>query len=117
MVLRRPEICRLIEFNSWTGVQRWLSDVASEPFRELVEDYLRPFDQRGEKSPLNYEGVKNHIINHSSVLETMVQMRVAELQGGIERRLPNKAGCTSFPQHTPMMKPSSSFSCLTRARN
>ena len=80
MILKRPELCRLIGFCSWTAVQAWLLEVIEAPFFHLIEGYLAPYRQHGQKSPTGSEGIKDYFVHRAPILETLVEQRFAELE-------------------------------------
>ncbi len=92
MVLKRPEICEAIGFNSWTAVQVWLDDVVSPAFDELIRDYLEPFAVRGQRNPPGTRETKDYFISFASDLDRVVERRVSELEQGLVYD-PNKTGC------------------------
>jgi hypothetical protein len=93
MVLGRWELCEAIQFNSWTAVQGWYWRVAGGAFLELRDDYLEPFDRRGEKSPPGSWQIKEFFVRSAEELNQRVDERVAELEAGVARPSPNKEGC------------------------
>lgn len=95
MVLKRPEICRLIGFNSWTAVQVWVASVVGPAHSQLVEGYLKPYEEMGKKTPKGNDNIKNYLVERALLLEAQVEKRVAELAAGIENN-PSKIGCKCF---------------------
>ncbi|KAK4044425.1 hypothetical protein C8A01DRAFT_31477 [Parachaetomium inaequale] len=92
MVLGRWEVCEAIQFNSWTAVQGWYYRVAWGAFLGLRDDYLAPFDRRGERSPPGNWRIKEFFVRSAEKLDQRVDRRVAELEAGVFRPDPNKEG-------------------------
>jgi hypothetical protein len=92
MVLKRREMCRVIRFNSWTAVMVWLDEVVGDAFMELIHDYLKPFEERGERNPPGTTALKEYFVRFAEDLELKVQTRMVEMESGAGFQ-PDKAGC------------------------
>ncbi len=80
--LRRPAICQLIGFNSWTAVQVWLDEVVGLAWAELKTDYLRHFGELGIRHPPGTEVTKDIIIQSGDALDVMVEMCERQMMEG-----------------------------------
>ncbi|KAK4234061.1 hypothetical protein C8A03DRAFT_47519 [Achaetomium macrosporum] len=84
MVLKRPEICELSGFTSWTAVQVWLTDVVDTVYKEFVGDYLKRFYNQGVRAPQGGEALKQQFVGFAADYENMVKRRVEEMENGVE---------------------------------
>ncbi|AEO66198.1 uncharacterized protein THITE_2048054 [Thermothielavioides terrestris NRRL 8126] len=82
MVLKRPELCRVTGFNSWTDIELWIRDIVATAYHELVEDYLKAFKDRGEKDPGGNGAIKEYFVRFAYDIEKLVTKRAAEMQSG-----------------------------------
>lgn len=87
MVLKRPALCLLIGFNSWTAIQAWIAEVVAPAHAVLVEDWLKPAEERGWVDLLGSDIMKEYFVQNANELEAKVQQRVWEITGG-EREEP-----------------------------
>ncbi|EAQ92899.1 predicted protein [Chaetomium globosum CBS 148.51] len=92
MVLDRESLCHLIGFNSWTAVQGWVHAVASDSYTELMEDYLRPFENAGQRNPPGNNYIKDFFVANAADFEHWISLRVSELERGVTGPRPNKTG-------------------------
>ncbi|KAL2270268.1 hypothetical protein VTJ83DRAFT_2452 [Remersonia thermophila] len=83
MVLKRPQICELIQFRSWTGVMFWIMEVGKHPWNVLTQEYLMPFREQGKRAPLNNAEVKQYLVNHADELARDIKRRTKEIEDGI----------------------------------
>jgi hypothetical protein len=84
MVLKRPEICGLIDFSSWTAVQVWITNVIDGVYKEFVDDYLKRYFSQGVKAPQGGSALKQQFVSFAADYERMVKRRVEELENGVE---------------------------------
>jgi hypothetical protein len=96
MVLKRPELCRVTGFNSWTDIELWIRDIVAPAYHELVEDYLKAFKDRGEKDPGGNGAIKEYFVRFAYDIEKLVTKRAAEMQSGHsgQEQEINKERCT-----------------------
>lgn len=92
MVLKRPQICRLLGFNSWTAVQVWLDSVVRPAFQELSRDYLEPFAAVGMRSPPGDRHIKKFFERFVQDFDRAVERRASEIGQGVQCH-PRKNGC------------------------
>jgi len=79
MVLKRPALCLLLGFNSWTAIQAWIAEVVAPAHAVLVEDWLRPAEEHGWVDLLGSEIMKEYFVQNADELEAKVQQRVWEI--------------------------------------
>ncbi|KAL1842088.1 hypothetical protein VTJ49DRAFT_6070 [Mycothermus thermophilus] len=109
MVLKRPQICELIQFRSWTGVMFWIMEVGKRPWNVLTQEYLMPFREQGKRAPLNNPEVKQYLIDHADELAGDIKRRTKQIEDGILTVNADMSGCKcySFYQITCYLNPPS----------